>query len=135
MVVFAHRAPYCKVSFRLHQPLRHQLENPSVIDNFKCWNVSNIVLLVSRRLNKLIKFLKYGANMCSIQCLIFFFSFSGDDPHTSHFYIGFWILAGMFGFLSLQKLLGEDERENNYVKKEKLAKEKVNTYFVEQNNN
>lgn len=73
--------------------------------------------------------------MCSIQCLIFFFSFSGDDLHTSHFYIGLWILAGMFGFLSLQKLLGEDERENNSVKKERLAKEKVNTYFVEQNNN
>ncbi|XP_074613674.1 zinc transporter ZIP13-like [Acropora palmata] len=48
-----------------------------------------------------------------------------DDPHTSHFYIGFWILAGMCGFLTLQKLFGEDEGGNNSVKKEKLAKEKV----------
>ena len=69
--------------------------------------------------------------MCSIQCLVFFFSYSGDDPHTSHFYIGFWILAGLCGFLTLEKLFGEDKGENNSVKKEKLAKEKVNTYFVE----
>lgn len=60
-----------------------------------------------------------------------FFSFSGDDPHTSHFYIGFWILAGLCGFLTLEKLFAEDKGENNSVKKEKLAKEKVNTYFVE----
>lgn len=71
------------------------------------------------------------SNVCSIQCLVFFFSFSGDDPHTSHFYIGFWILAGLCGFLTLEKLFGEDKGENNSVKKEKLAKEKVNTYFVE----
>ncbi|XP_067035444.1 zinc transporter ZIP13-like isoform X2 [Acropora muricata] len=49
----------------------------------------------------------------------------GDDPHTSHFYIGFWILAGLCGFLTLEKLFGEDKGENNSVKKEKLAKEKV----------
>ncbi|XP_015765488.1 PREDICTED: zinc transporter ZIP13-like [Acropora digitifera] len=55
----------------------------------------------------------------------------GDDPHTSHFYIGFWILAGLCGFLTLEKLFAEDKGENNSVKKEKLAKEKVNTYFVD----
>ena len=61
----------------------------------------------------------------------YFSLFLGDDPHTSHFYIGFWILAGLCGFLTLEKLFGKDKAENNSVKKEKLAKEQVNTCFVE----
>lgn len=86
--------------------------------------MSNILFLVR-------KILKYVAIVCSIQCLFFFSLFSGNDPHTSHFYIGFWILAGLCGFLTLEKLFGEDKGENSSVKKEKLAKEQVNTCFVE----
>jgi len=48
------------------------------------------------------------------------------DPHTNHFYIGFWVIMGIFGFLTLEKVFGEGEEDNN-TKKEKTNKEQTHS--------
>lgn len=37
-------------------------------------------------------------------------------PHTNHFYIGFWVLAGMFGFLTLEKIFAEENEDEKSLK-------------------
>lgn len=46
------------------------------------------------------------------------------DLHTNHFYIGFWVLTGIFCFLTLEKVFGENE-DGNCDKKDKVNKEKT----------
>lgn len=52
------------------------------------------------------------------------FLLQDGDPHTNHFYIGLWVIMGIFGFLTLEKIFGENE-ENTSAKKEEVDKEKV----------
>ena len=59
----------------------------------------------------------------SFICFLFFL-FQDGDPHTNHFYIGLWVIMGIFGFLTLEKVFGENE-ENKSAKKEEVDKEKV----------
>lgn len=47
------------------------------------------------------------------------------DLHTNHFYIGFWVLAGICGFLAVEKIFGESEGPDNSAKQGKVGKEKV----------
>lgn len=51
------------------------------------------------------------------------------DPHTNHFYIGLWVIMGIFGFLTLEKIFGENE-ENTSAKKEEVDKEKISSSVV-----
>ncbi|XP_022805743.1 zinc transporter ZIP13-like [Stylophora pistillata] len=46
------------------------------------------------------------------------------DPHTNHFYIGFWVLAGIFGFLTLEKIFGEESEDEKNLKKKDNSKGK-----------
>lgn len=55
---------------------------------------------------------------------ICFADFSDGDPHTNHFYIGFWVICGIFGFLTLEKVFSE-ENEDDSTKKKKKEEEKV----------
>ena len=58
------------------------------------------------------------------------FFFQDGDPHTNHFYIGFWVLTGIVGFLTLEKLFGENEEETP-PKKEEIIKDKVkNSWYT-----
>lgn len=40
----------------------------------------------------------------------------GGDPHSNHFYIGFWVITGIFGFLTLEKVFGEKEDDEGTKK-------------------
>ena len=55
--------------------------------------------------------------------LLCFADLLDGDPHTNHFYIGFWVICGLFGFLTLEKVFSEEnEEDNSNTKKEKEGK-------------
>lgn len=55
--------------------------------------------------------------------MLCFVDFLDGDPHTNHFYIGFWVICGVFGFLTLEKVFSEEnEGEDSSKKKEKEEK-------------
>ena len=61
--------------------------------------------------------------------MLCFVDFLDGDPHTNHFYIGFWVICGVFGFLTLEKVFSEEnEGDNSSKKKEK--EEKVFTIII-----
>ena len=53
-----------------------------------------------------------------------FFLLEGD-PHTNHFYIGVWVLSGIFGFLTLEKIFSEENEDERNIKKKECSEEKV----------
>ena len=56
---------------------------------------------------------------------IFFLLFLIGDPHTNHFYIGFWVLAGMFGFLTLEKIFAEENEDEKSLEEKDKSEGKV----------
>lgn len=49
--------------------------------------------------------------------------FLDGDLHTNHFYIGFWVICGIFGFLTLEKVFNEENKDDNTnTKREREAK-------------
>ena len=49
--------------------------------------------------------------------MLCFVDFVDGDPHTNHFYIGFWVICGIFGFLTLEKVFSEENEDDNSSKK------------------
>ncbi|XP_078357847.1 LOW QUALITY PROTEIN: zinc transporter ZIP13-like [Oculina patagonica] len=47
------------------------------------------------------------------------------DPHTNHFYIGFWVICGIFGFLTLEKVFSEEKEDDSTKKKVKEEKKDI----------
>ena len=59
-------------------------------------------------------------------CILYIFVlFLIGYPHTNHFYIGFWVLAGMFGFLTLEKIFAEENEDEKSLKEKDKSEGKV----------
>ena len=55
--------------------------------------------------------------------LLCFANFLDGDLHTNHFYIGFWVICGIFGFLTLEKVFNEEKEDGkSNTKTEKEGK-------------
>lgn len=52
------------------------------------------------------------------------------DPHTNHFYIGVWVLSGIFGFLTLEKIFSEENEDERNIKKKETCEEKTSSKDV-----
>ena len=86
----------------------------SILKTFDCQCLI-IILLLPVILLLILTF--YNYTVC-------FFDFLDGDPHTNHFYIGFWVICGVFGFLTLEKVFS-DENEGDNSNKKKENEEKV----------
>lgn len=69
---------------------------------------------------------------CNLSDYLCFVDFLGGDPHTNHFYIGFWVICGIFGFLTLEKVFGKENEGDST--KEKVKEEKKVSLTARQSN-